>query len=185
MSNTQGRGGGGGGGGDGDGRRRKRDRLTSIANRFRSRPSTSGTPIRITSPNDPIAPEQQSGMIITARGPRGARIVILNNGTWNDALRASPPSNVQTNIARLYHSFTTSTEPEDDSKNGEQPCVGQIQIVLYQTGVGNETEGNIVMRNLANIVAGGLGRGKGHPTRYEFSCLTTNRDLKEHCLFLR
>ncbi|KIW57564.1 hypothetical protein PV05_06105 [Exophiala xenobiotica] len=92
MSTTPGRGGGGGGG-------RKRDKVKGwIKGSFRGSPSSSQTPIQVLSPNTALPLANQNGMIFPLRGPRGAKIVMLTNGTWNDALRAKAPSDAQTNI---------------------------------------------------------------------------------------
>lgn len=99
-------------------------------------------------------------MIFPARGKEGALIAMLDDGTWNDAVRASAPSDAQTNITRLYNSFEISTDPADDNKSGNQPYTGKIQIPIYQAGVGNETEGNPVMKKVNNLLGGGLGKGR-------------------------
>ncbi|KAK4948741.1 hypothetical protein LTR10_012746 [Elasticomyces elasticus] len=148
---------------------KQKGKLGRLGDRIRGRPSASasGTAIRILSPNEPVPIAEQSGMIFTARGREGAMIAILEDGTWNDAVRASP-SNAQTNILRLFDCFLGSTSPEDDGKGLEQQYTGKIQIPIYQAGVGNETQGNVVSRNFSNLLGGGIGKGISKNVVYSY-----------------
>ncbi|KAK5454074.1 hypothetical protein LTS15_006074 [Exophiala xenobiotica] len=158
-----------GGGGSGGRKRNKIKKILGLPSASGTTSGTaSGTSIRFLSPNESIPAGQQSGMIFQARGGNGAKITILNDGTWNDAVRASAPSNAQTNILRLFNSFLTSTNPADDAKGPTQQFDGQLQIPVYQPGVGNETQGPAVSRAFSNLLGGGIGKGISKNVVYSY-----------------
>ena len=115
-------------------------------------------------------------MIFPERGPQGAKIALFNDGTWNDAAHTTATSNPQTNVVRLFECVESSTDPTDDNKPPGQPFTGKLQIPIYQAGVGNETQGNIVTKALENLAGGAIGLGTRNIDR-TCSLLITNRDL--------